>query len=58
MPNIKTNKMASITFRLTAEEKEALVKYCQERDLSLSWVVRQAIKNIINGQDMDIDVDK
>jgi hypothetical protein len=40
MPNIKTNKMASITFRLTTEEKEALVKYCQERDLSLSWVVR------------------
>ena len=49
---------STLSVRVTTEEKEALVQYCEENDLSMSQVLRKAIKNIINGQDMDIDVDK
>lgn len=47
MSDSKINKMTSITFRLTEEEKEALMKYSEEHDRSLSWVVRQAVKNLL-----------
>lgn len=38
---------STISVRLSAEEKEALIAYCKEHDLSMSQVLRKAIKDII-----------
>ena len=39
--------MASITIRLEEKEKEALMAYAKENDLSLSQAVRRAIKDYL-----------
>jgi antitoxin component of RelBE/YafQ-DinJ toxin-antitoxin module len=38
---------STISVRITAEEKEALLQYCKDNDLSMSQVLRKAIKDII-----------
>lgn len=38
---------STISVRISAEEKEALVQYCKDNDLSMSQVLRKAIKDII-----------
>lgn len=40
--------MTSITIRLPEEEKEKLVERAKELDLSLSQVVRKAIRDMLN----------
>lgn len=42
------NKYSTISVRITAEEKEALQKYCEENELTMSQVIRKALKNLIN----------
>ena len=37
----------NITVRLSAEEKEALAKYAEEQDLTMSQVVRRALKEFL-----------
>lgn len=39
--------MTSISIRLEETEKEALQKYAKENDLSVSQVVRKAIKDFL-----------
>ena len=38
---------SSISIRLSAEEKEALAKYAEEQDLTMSQVVRRALKEFL-----------
>jgi antitoxin component of RelBE/YafQ-DinJ toxin-antitoxin module len=38
---------STISVRITAEEKEVLLQYCKDNDLSMSQVLRKAIKDII-----------
>ena len=40
--------MASLTIRLDEKEKEALVQFAEEQDLSVSQVVRRAIKEYLS----------
>ena len=47
----KTNKLFQVAARITEEEKDALVAYCDENDLSMSQVIRKAIKEFISRQD-------
>jgi predicted transcriptional regulator len=37
----------NITVRLSAEEKEALLNYANEQDLTMSQVVRRALKEFL-----------
>ena len=39
--------MATISIRIEEEEKEALQKYANDNDLSVSQVVRKAIKEFL-----------
>ena len=39
--------MKSITFRLDDEEKDILQQFAERNDVSISWVVRKAIKEFI-----------
>lgn len=39
---------STISVRLTTEEKDKLTEYCKENDLSMSQVIRKAIKNFID----------
>ena len=45
-----TKDSASITFRLSTEEKEQLKQYCEENDMSISQVIRRAVKEFLNKQ--------
>ena len=39
--------MTSITFRLEDDEKSLLQYYADQNDVSVSWIVRRAIKEFI-----------
>ena len=41
-------EMATISVRVSKEEKEKLQSLADELDLSLSYIIRKAIKEIIN----------
>ena len=43
----KPANTSSISFRLTEEEKKMLEQYCEENDLSMSQVIRRAVKEYI-----------
>ena len=45
------SEISSISIRLSAEEKEALAKYAQEHDLTMSQVVRRALKDFLEKQE-------
>ena len=40
----------NITVRRSVEEKEALLKYAEEQDLTMSQVVRRALKEFLEKQ--------
>lgn len=40
--------MTTITIRLEESEKQAIAQYASENDLSMSQVVRRAIKMLLN----------
>lgn len=46
----------TITFRLSDEEKVELENYADENDLSVSQVIRKAIKEFMDRQDKDMDI--
>lgn len=41
-------KYATISVRLSVEEKAKLVEFCEKYDVSMSQVIRKALKKIIN----------
>ena len=43
----KATNTSTVSFRLTEEEKKMLEQYCEENDLSMSQVIRRAIKEYI-----------
>lgn len=48
----KVNKSVNISFKITEEEKVELQAYCLENDITLSWLVRRAVKEYMqNHQD-------
>lgn len=40
--------MNKVSFRISASEKEMLVKYAEENDLTVSQIVRRAVKKYLN----------
>lgn len=40
--------MATLTIRLNEEEKQKLIKYAEELDLSMSQLVRKALKEYLS----------
>lgn len=41
------NKTFQIAARVTEEEKDALVKYCEDNELNMAQVIRKAVKEYI-----------
>jgi predicted transcriptional regulator len=39
--------MATITIRIDENEKEIIQKYAKEHDLTVSWVIRKALKEFL-----------
>lgn len=39
---------STLSVRISTEEKEKLMKYCEENDVSISQVLRKAIRDLIN----------
>ena len=46
-------KDKSVKTSLTQEDYDNLVKFCEKNDETMSQVIRKAIKEYLNGQDMD-----
>lgn len=44
---MKNDNMTRISFRISVEEKEALLALAARNDLTLSQVIRRAIKNML-----------
>ena len=51
------NLLTTISIRIDEEEKEALQKYAKEHDLTVSQVVRRAIKEFLLADKMNKAVD-
>lgn len=47
--------MPTISIRIEEEEKKALQIFAAQQDVSISWVVRRAIKDYIEKQKQDKD---
>ena len=45
------NKECQMKFRLTAEMKEKIEHIAASKDVSASWVIREAIKNYIQKEE-------
>ena len=43
--------MTTVSIRMEDDEKEQLQKYAEEHDLSMSWVIRRAIKEFLAKQE-------
>lgn len=39
---------STLSVRISAEEKEKLMQYCEDNDVSISQVLRKAIRDLIN----------
>lgn len=44
---MKKNKEASITFRLTPQEKEVFMSAAEERDIPISQLIRVAVREYL-----------
>ena len=51
--NMAKENISTVSVRLTIEEKTELIQYCEDNDLTMSQVIRKAIKEYLSGQDMD-----
>lgn len=45
---VAANKTFQIAARVTEEEKDALVKYCEDNELNMAQVIRKAVKEYIS----------
>ena len=43
----KTNKLFQVAARITEEEKQKLIEYCEINELNMSQVIRKAIKEYL-----------
>ena len=43
--------MTTISIRIEDDEKEQIQHYAEEHDLSMSWVIRRAIKEFLASQE-------
>lgn len=43
--------MTTISIRIEDDEKEQIQRYAEEHDLSMSWVIRRAIKEFLASQE-------
>ena len=43
--------MTTISIRIEDDEKEQIQKYAEEHDLSMSWVIRRAVKEFLAAQE-------
>ena len=41
------NKLFQVAARISEEEKKRLIKYCRDNDLSISQVIRKAIREFL-----------
>lgn len=41
------NKTFQVAARVTEEEKDALIKYCEDNDMPMAQVIRKAIKEYL-----------
>lgn len=48
---MKENKECQIKVRITANQKEAIERYCETHDLNISQFLRMAIDEIIQKED-------
>ena len=44
-------KMSVITVRVSSQEREAIEKFCAENDLSMSQVIRKALKDFFKDKE-------
>ena len=47
------NKLLQVAARITEEEKQRLVEYCEKNELNMSQVIRKAIKDYLEQQKKD-----
>ena len=50
------NEITTITVRLPREEKNDLMKFAKERDLSASQIIRQMIRSYLRQYRMEIEI--
>lgn len=50
-------EFSTVSARMTFEEKEALVKYCEKHDETISRVIRKLIKQFLESQRSQINED-
>jgi predicted transcriptional regulator len=46
-----SEEMTTLSLRLPKEEKEALAQYAQAHDLSMSQVIRKAVKSLLTAEE-------
>lgn len=46
-----TEEMTTLSLRLTKDEKEAIAQYAQDNDMSMSQVIRKAVKDLLNKEE-------
>lgn len=44
-------EMTTLSLRLSKDEKEAIAQYAQEHDLSMSQVIRKAVKDLLDREE-------
>ncbi len=44
-------EMTTLSLRLSKDEKEAIMQYAQEHDLSMSQVIRKAVKDLLDKEE-------
>lgn len=44
-------EMTTLSLRLTKDEKEAIAQYAQDNDMSMSQVIRKAVKDLLNKEE-------
>jgi predicted DNA-binding protein len=47
------NKLLQVAARITSEEKERLAQYCEDNDLTMSQVIRKAVKEYLEDHKED-----
>ena len=49
----KAGKLFQVAARITEEEKDILIQYCEDNDLTMSQVIRKAIKEYLENHKED-----
>lgn len=49
----RRDDMTKVSFRISIEEKNILMKYAEENDLTISQVIRRSVKKFLENQNHD-----